>query len=115
MKKNKLSVCILTISVLGLAFFFKPIKYFAAEGGQVGHEAVIEFYLEESNEKTPSGTSDLVVDSKDTQVKKPVGRYPQTGEIIKKSFTLSGVILAVSSLYLYLKKQRKERKGENKP
>lgn len=97
--------------------FFNPIKHFAAEGGQVGHEAVIEFYRDEPDEKekTPSSTSNPVNDAEDTTVKKPVGRYPQTGEIVKKSLTLSGVILAFSIVYVYLKKQRKERKGENKP
>lgn len=113
MNKKKLCISILTISILGLIAFWKPMTSFADDGGQVGHEAVIEFYRDDEKEQTTT-TSNLKV-SEEPKQSKPIGRFPQTGEIVKKSLMLSGILLALSALYVYVKKQRKEHEGETKP
>ncbi|ALS00974.1 hypothetical protein ATZ33_06205 [Enterococcus silesiacus] len=118
MNKKFLRISILTISILGLMIFWKPVTSFADDGGQVGHEAVIEFYREDEKKDPPTTTSESKTNlnvSEGPQKSKPIGRFPQTGEIVRKSLMLSGIVLALSALYVYVKKQRKENEGETKP
>ncbi|MEI5995347.1 LPXTG cell wall anchor domain-containing protein [Candidatus Enterococcus mansonii] len=109
MKKRKLLYSIMTISVVSLSLFWNPVGHFAADGGQVGQEAVIEFYGEEEP-TTSNSTSDGPVKEKPV-TSKPVGRYPQTGEIVKKSLALSGAVLALLAAFVY---KNKQNKGEKK-
>ncbi|MGX7245676.1 LPXTG cell wall anchor domain-containing protein [Enterococcus quebecensis] len=111
MKKKKLILSTIAVSILGLTLFLKPVRHFAVDGGQVGHEAVIEFYSDDQPEKE---SVDEPKDSVKPTSTKPVGRYPQTGEIIKKSLTLSGAIVVLLAIVAYMKKRKKEQKGENK-
>lgn len=118
MNRKKIRLSILTISILGLMIFWKPVVFYAADGGQVGHEAVIEFYREDKKKEPPTTTSDSLSDlkiSEEPKQSKPIGRFPQTGEILKKSLMLSGIVLALSALYVYVKKHKKEHEGETKP
>lgn len=99
-------------------------------GGQVQTNGEITFYEEEplpsssseppvssepapssepvpvpSEEPTPSASSEPVV-------QKPQGKYPSTGELVKKSLSISGVALVAVVFGLFLYKRRKREAEE---
>lgn len=103
MKAKKQFIHLIVITVVALSFL--PMSAHAAEGGEVGNGAGVEFYSESSS--TSPSSSDL------PNTKKPTGNLPQTGEIVKKSMMLSGVVLLIGVVVFFFIKKRKVAKGDS--
>ncbi|OTN88327.1 hypothetical protein A5819_000779 [Enterococcus sp. 7E2_DIV0204] len=87
-----------------------------ANGGEVQTNGVISFY-EESSSTEPSSSvepsSGPEPSTSEPKVVKPVGRYPSTGEMVKKSFVVTGIALIVIGLVLFFWKRKKEHEGRD--
>ncbi|MEI5994290.1 LPXTG cell wall anchor domain-containing protein [Candidatus Enterococcus mansonii] len=112
-KLKYLLSCILFISVGVTLFIFPIMDVWAVEGGQVGHDAVIELYAEDTIESSSSSSEQPTSSSKPI-VEKPKGKYPSTGEVIRRSLALSGSALALIALIFFIKKRREEREEVEK-
>ena len=110
-RSKNILACILPIFV-GILFLTAPIHSFAAEGGQVGQDAVIEFYTDKS-EPEPS-TSEPPKNSSEPRIEKPKGRFPSTGEVVQRSLLLSGSILIAAVFLFFALKKRKVKGGDEK-
>ncbi|MCA5011428.1 MULTISPECIES: LPXTG cell wall anchor domain-containing protein [unclassified Enterococcus] len=106
MKLKNILVCILPI-VVGVIFSVDPLQGLAAESGQVGQDAVIEFYTDKSEPKPTQPSTE-------PQVEKPKGRFPSTGEVVQRSLILSGCILAVAVFLFFVLKKRKTKEEDEK-
>ncbi|WP_086349972.1 LPXTG cell wall anchor domain-containing protein [Candidatus Enterococcus clewellii] len=114
----------LFISVVVMAFIFlgKPAIGFATEnGGAVQTNGVISFYEESTDSSSstePSSTTEPTIPTTEPTKpsgSKPQGKYPSTGELIKKSLGISGAALLLIALILFYVKRRKEQaSGEGK-
>lgn len=111
MKLKNILACILPIFV-GVLFFAAPIHSSAAEGGQVGQDAVVEFFTDESVPK-PS-ESEEPKSSSEPIVEKPKGRFPSTGEVVQRSLMMSGGILVIAILLFLRLKKRNVKEGDGK-
>lgn len=125
MKKNHFLLYLVLLSV-GVFLTGIPLSAKAMEGGQVGHQGVIEFYEESSTtEPSESSTTEPTVESSTEPsvststtssstpiVQKPTGNYPSTGEVVQRSLMLSGAaILALALLFAVWKKRKEKRES----
>lgn len=106
MKLKHFLVCFLSISV-GVFMFLNPIVSVATEGGQVEQGAGIEFYDDESEPVTSN--SEWATSSSAGTKPNSKGKYPSTGEVVKKSLVISGTILLVIVFLFSVIKIRKEK------
>lgn len=93
--------CVQTISM--------PLEVTASsgEGGAVQTTGGIVFY-QDSSETNPSTTAPTLPPTGNGQSSKPAGRLPATGEVLRSSTLVAGVILLLLSLsVLFLRKKRK--------
>lgn len=115
----------LFISVVVIAFIFvgRPAIGLATEnGGAVQTNGVVSFYeetTEPSSTTEPSTTTEPTTTPTTEPTKpsgsKPAGKYPSTGELVKKSLGISGAALVLIALILFYVKRRKEQEtGEGK-
>ncbi|MGC6769300.1 LPXTG cell wall anchor domain-containing protein [Enterococcus sp. LJL51] len=111
----------LFISVVVMAFIFmgRPAISLAAEnGGAVQTNGVVSFYeetTEPSSSTEPSTTTEPTTTPTKPSGSKPAGKYPSTGELVKKSLGISGAALVLIALILFYVKRRKEQaSGEGK-
>ncbi|MEI5994537.1 LPXTG cell wall anchor domain-containing protein [Candidatus Enterococcus mansonii] len=118
MNKKRLSILLILLSsILGLVVVTQvSLSVHAAEnqnGGQVATEGIITFY-EDSTEPTIESTSTDPTSTSQTESKivKPIGRYPSTGEMIKGSVGVIGIVLIVLALFLFFKKSKKKQGAE---
>lgn len=117
MNKKRLSILLSSIMSLVVVTQFSS-NVNATEnqnGGQVTTEGIITFYEESTEPTTPSTTEPskpTPSSPSEPKVTKPVGRYPSTGEIIKGSIGISGVVLVAIVLFLFFKKRKKEREAD---
>lgn len=83
------------------AFAFPSIAS-AADGGSVTSNGTITFKgtVESTVESTAASTSESLPDTG--------GKLPQTGELIKKSLSISGVILLLIAIIIVLWRRRKK-------
>ncbi|MCB5953440.1 LPXTG cell wall anchor domain-containing protein [Enterococcus sp. CWB-B31] len=88
-------------------------------GGQVQTNGQITFYEDEpkpSSSEPPVSSSSQEpvpsVSSSELPVTKPAGKYPSTGELVKKSLSISGAALIVAAFLLFLYKRRKKEAEE---
>lgn len=122
MKKSKWFHRFLVASSLAFALgIAQPAA--AEEGGAVKTNGAITFYetstdsssseapVPSSEEPTPSSEAPAPSDS-ELPVTKPAGKYPSTGELVKKSLTFSGAALVLGVLLLFIWKRRKEGGAE---
>lgn len=95
-------VRLLLISLVGFFSFVVCVELVSAEelGGVVQTTGEVGFY-----EGTTPSTKES---SSDVPVKKPVGKLPSTGELIKKSLLISGSLIVVLFLLFFVYKQRKK-------
>ncbi|OJG89771.1 LPXTG-domain-containing protein cell wall anchor domain [Enterococcus silesiacus] len=78
-----------------------------ANGGEVTVDGVIGFY-EESVEPTITSTS-----TSENPIVKPEGKYPSTGELVKKSLPWLGGLLIIIAVVVWFKfRNSKEEKNE---
>ncbi|MBO0471755.1 LPXTG cell wall anchor domain-containing protein [Enterococcus sp. DIV0242_7C1] len=122
-KKNYLfSIYFVLFSVIGLLIVFGgEVVQAVEEGGQVQTNAGLVFSGEESSDSKPphdSSTSDSSTSSSSSsnntpKEEKPIGRLPSTGELVKKSLSITGgaLLLIVFGLFLLKKVQHKKRGG----
>ena len=92
-------------------------------GGQVQTNGEISFYADEplpssseppapSSTQEPSSEAPVPTSSSELPVTKPAGKYPSTGELVKKSLTISGGAVVVIALVLFLYSRKKKEAGE---
>ncbi|WP_086314879.1 hypothetical protein A5821_002468 [Enterococcus sp. 7F3_DIV0205] len=110
MKKHRIIRFILT-PLIFLAVSFGTINegWAAEEGGQVQTNAGIVF--QKTDPSTPQ-TSDSTHNEPSNKEKKPTGRLPNTGDLIKISLLFTGVTLSLLALFLFFWKKRRTLKGE---
>lgn len=117
MKKNHFLLYLVLLSV-GVFLTGIPLSAKAMEGGQVGHQGVIEFYEESSTTEptvepsTEPSVSTSTTSSSTPIVQKPAGNFPSAGEVVQRSLMLSGAaILAFAVLFVVLKKRKEKRES----
>lgn len=114
--RKKISFIILAFTVVLTLALNNPLNVAANNGGEVQTSGVISFY-EESSSIEPSSTtepsSSTQTSTSSSIVKKPVGRYPSTGEMVKTSLVFSGAALIVIGLLLFFWKRKKEKEGRD--
>ena len=93
-------------------------------GGQVQTNGEISFYADEplpsssseppapSSTQEPSSEAPVPTSSSEPPVTKPAGKYPSTGELVKKSLTISGGVVLLIGLFLFLYSRKKKEAGE---
>lgn len=106
--KKSINICFILSILLSLTFSLGS-EIVLAEGGEAGTIAEIEFYTDVS--KAPP--VDKGNTPEPTKKPKPVGRFPNTGDIVQKSLMVSGGLLALLGIYTFIIKQKK-RKGDMK-
>lgn len=100
----KKKICFLMVSFIGLLSLMVPVDLVIADdvGGVVQTKGEVGFYEETSPSTTTSESSTSV------EVTKPKGKFPSTGELIKKSMMVSGTLILLLLLFVLLNKQRKK-------
>lgn len=113
MKRNNLIYFLLT-SVICFSFGLSSFLTVGAEEiGQVQTNAGVGFY-EESTQSSSSTETTAATTQSDIS-KKPIGRYPSTGELVKKSVALSGVVLILFvALFILWKRKKNNQKEKTK-
>ncbi|MBP1046187.1 LPXTG cell wall anchor domain-containing protein [Enterococcus sp. BWM-S5] len=122
MKKKHFLHYLVLLSV-GVFLTGVPLSAKAMEGGQVGQQGVIEFYVDSSStEPSESSTTEPPVassteeppvstsTSSSTVVQKPAGKYPSTGEVVQRSLMVSGAAVIALALLFFVMKKRKEKR-----
>ncbi|MGX7149539.1 LPXTG cell wall anchor domain-containing protein, partial [Enterococcus ureasiticus] len=121
MTKKVLSILLSSIMGLMVATQFSETVNATENqnGGQVTTEGIITFYEDSTEPTTEPTTASTTEPSKPTpsspsepKVTKPVGRYPSTGEIIKGSIGIGGIVLVAIALFLFFKKRKKEQEAD---
>ncbi|WP_086315369.1 hypothetical protein A5821_002852 [Enterococcus sp. 7F3_DIV0205] len=109
MKKKKIFIIVLTaVAFWAISLVVPALAYASENGGAVQTNGVISFYDEDS---TTSPSSSQQKDNPQL-VEKPKGRYPSTGELVKKSLSLSGIILLLAAIILFFWTRKKSKKGD---
>lgn len=126
MKKNKWLLSVVSC-VVGLSLLFPVVSFAATNGGGVQTNGVIEI-LEDYQVSSSSDSSDSSSYSSDssssqrggtlpptggnpTDPDKPRGKYPSTGELIKASLSISGIVLLLLGMILLLWKKRTDKEN----
>ncbi|MBP1048115.1 LPXTG cell wall anchor domain-containing protein [Enterococcus sp. BWM-S5] len=120
MKKKHFLHYLVLLSV-GVFLTGVPMSSWAMEGGQVGQQGVIEFYVDSTEPSESSTTEPPVASSTEeppvststsssTVVQKPAGKYPSTGEVVQRSLMLSGAAVIALVLLFFVMKKRKEKR-----
>lgn len=86
-----------------IAFFMIPLTVSADNGGQANVPGKIVFYEDSSIEKPKESTV-----SSSKPIEKPVGRFPNTGEIVKKSVMWIGIGLILFIFIFLIGRKRRE-------
>lgn len=118
----KMKKMFLLLSSVIVVVGFTGLGHFASaegNGGQVPTNGQITFYEDEpepSSSEPPASSSSEVpapsVSSSELPVTKPAGKYPSTGELVKKSLSISGAALLAAAFLLFLYKRRKKEAEE---
>ena len=91
-----------------LLFLFGVCGFITTAYGEQGvsTKGQITLVQEESSESTveSSTSTPLII--------KPQGKYPETGELVRTSLSLSGVVLLLIVFIFYLWKRKKEQEEE---
>ncbi|MHC5217262.1 LPXTG cell wall anchor domain-containing protein [Enterococcus sp. LJL128] len=113
-KKNKF-VALSLSSIVMTALLLIPLKVSAeaVNGGQVATESVITFYEDEYEQKSSSSSSSNSMSTEDSSSKvivaetaKPSGKLPNTGDLVQGSIGISGILLLVGALLLFVRKKQ---------
>lgn len=111
--KKKSIIHFLLISVICLSVGLSSFLTVDAEGvGQVQTNAGVGFY--EDSTQISSSTQPTAQTSQSDSSTKPKGRYPSTGELVKKSIVLSGIILILFVVLFILWKRKKNNQTETR-
>ena len=110
--RTKKVTYLLIFFIAWFTLFILPAQMVNAQGDENGGGAVqtngeIGFYEEDGSTEPSTSTSSSKPIEKETPVK-PKGRYPSTGELVKTSLSISGVVMVVVVLAYFLLKRKKE-------
>lgn len=122
MKKNKylIIICLVVFSIVGYSIIWDAeLVQAVEEGGQVQTNAGVVFFSEDSSsassssENIPNATSTPNTSNSTNEkiVEKPAGKYPSTGELAKRSISISGLLLVIVGLVLLGVKRKQHEKG----
>ena len=105
---KKISLLLLLFLFVGVSVTSLGIESKAEEdGGIVKTNGVIGFYDDSSSSEPSTPPS-----SNAPTVKKPAGRLPSTGELVKKSLSIAGgVLLLLIALFLLFKRKKDHEEG----
>lgn len=111
MKLKLFSPYILSLSIFACLLLGAKTSFAAEGGGQVGQDAGIEFYVDETesslaNSEQPGSPAESAI-----KKNKPVGKLPKTGEVVKKSLAVSGISLLIGGTVFFLIKKFRAKKG----
>lgn len=108
-KKLKILRTSIIVAIALLCFMAQPTHTSAVEnGGAVQTNGGISFYenktidssIPDNPKTTPSDTT------------KPAGKLPSTGELVKRSLSISGAVIVVLAIFFYLWKRKKGKNEE---
>lgn len=111
MKKNIIRFTRLLVGVTILLSVSAMPVLAADNGGAVQTDGVVDFYEETIISTTESNVPKTQNSSVAPSPTKPRGRYPSTGELVKRSLGISGFALIVFVLFYFLLKKRKGKEG----
>lgn len=111
---KKITILVVFPILFTLLFLFKPISVSAegaGNGGGIQTTGEIGFYEEtkSTTEPTDKPTSTTV-----PPAEKPKGKFPSTGELVKKSLFISGaaVVIIVAILFFWKRKKANDKQEE---
>ena len=105
MKKEVVHLLLISVIYFGIGFGGLAVVN-AEEIGQVQTNAGVGFYEASTDSSTIEATTTT---TKPTNVTKPKGRYPSTGELVKKSIAISGIVLILFVVIFILWKRKKNQ------
>ena len=117
--RKKINILVFSFTLLLTLVISYPLTAAANNnGGEVQTDGVIRFYEDSSSTEPSTSTSTSTQPSSNTstsssQVAKPVGRYPSTGEMVKTSLVFTGAALVIIGLLLFFWKRKKEKEGRD--
>lgn len=99
-----------------MLLFTFPVKSLGSEGAvQTKGEVTLIDGMTSTSGRSTSTTKESVLPNTEGKRQKPMGRLPSTGELVKKSLTISGIIVLLIFLTAYYlrtkKKQSESKKG----
>ncbi|EOH92442.1 LPXTG-domain-containing protein cell wall anchor domain [Enterococcus haemoperoxidus ATCC BAA-382] len=106
MKKINISVALVFLVFVGCLFTVKSTSVYGAQAA-VQTNGEIVFTTESSQ------TSSTTSGSSEESIKKPVGKFPSTGELVVRSLSVSGFVLVLIVFAFYLLKRRSATDGKD--
>ncbi|OJG68034.1 LPXTG-domain-containing protein cell wall anchor domain [Enterococcus moraviensis] len=105
-KRNSLYIGLILLALTGgILGMFTTSVYGEEAAVQTNGEIV---FSTESSGPSPSTSPSETTTSSSGPIKKPAGKYPSTGELVMKSLTISGLVLAAFVVIFYLIKRKKD-------
>lgn len=105
-KRNYLYIGLMLLALMGgILGMFTTSVY--GEEAAVQTNGEIVFSAESSGPRSSTTPSESTASSSEP-IKKPTGKYPSTGELVMKSLTISGIVLAALVVIFYLVKRKKD-------
>ncbi|MDA9470605.1 LPXTG cell wall anchor domain-containing protein [Enterococcus sp. 5H] len=104
---KKLNILVVFPILCTLLFLFNPISVLAEEagnGGGIQTTGEIGFYEET---KATTEPTELPASGTERPTEKPKGKFPSTGELVKKSLSISGVALVIIAAIIFFWKRKK--------
>ncbi|MEI5995022.1 LPXTG cell wall anchor domain-containing protein [Candidatus Enterococcus mansonii] len=96
---------------MGVLLVINPIHVEANSEQKINSNGSISFILDEEYEKQLPNTEGNSINNTNNGTAqgatKPIGRYPNTGEVVKKSMALSGGALIAISLFIYWNRRKR--------
>ena len=103
---KKISLFLLLFLFVGVSLTGLDIESHAEEnGGLVKTNGVVGFYEDSSSSDSTSNSSTS------SQVIKPTGRFPSTGELMKSGLSIIGFLLLLLILFLLFKRKKERDEG----
>ncbi|MEI5990861.1 LPXTG cell wall anchor domain-containing protein [Enterococcus crotali] len=110
-KKEKLFVALFSV-IICLSVLVRPVYSVHAENAETGGAVQTNGEIGFFEEKTSPSISDTA-NSGSILKPKPKGKFPSTGELMKKSLSFTGLVLLIIIAFFYLKKHlRSKEKGK---
>lgn len=111
MKKRNKSCLFITSILFSMLLFIFPMKCLGSEGAvQTKGEVTL---INGKAVSCGSSTLESSLPSSKGANQKPIGRLPSTGELVKKSLAISGiVILLIFLIFYFLRKKEEQSKSK---
>lgn len=114
MKKRNIIYLFITSILFSMMLIVFPVKSLGSEGAvQTKGEVTLISGATTTNGSSTSTTKSFLPNTKG-QSRKPVGRFPSTGELVQKSLTISGIVLLLLILTAYFLRRKKEQNESEK-